>query len=680
MGHDASITQWFAWFVAWNCPGGALPLQVPQVGSPPLPPGQGTPLRRGGLLPGRGALPDGGAGPTGESPEQRDPFGYPEADRVVLSSDGTLTATGHVVFRWKGNLLRCDRLVWRRDGGSVEADGSLELESDRLVVRARRVLASVRSTDFVAEAGSALVPGDRIGTLQDVRVEAGRLRRTGDVLRAEDGWITSCDLDRPHARVGFGRAEIHLGKRLVVRDATAYSFDQPVARIRHLAVPLDERRGSRLLPTVGRTNEEGVFVKAALGYALSPVLPGLMRIDLMERKGIGLGFDQTYRSTATEGTGLLYAGRANFYSLRDQNRGVANTNGRLEHEQRVGRFDLRWTADRSSNSYQAALANSTVRSSSVALGYAGRNPSSLTLATSGGDTGFSRNSNRSATFAQSATWGSRGKATLRLVRNENETQTGSLAAPVAVGSLRETADLVANWNVGRFDAQFQANRNLSNRTTGGASSGAFFAGTERLPDLRLSMRQPPRAVAGWLGNLTLGYGRFLENAILGGVRTPLDTDRLLFQMGFRPVDTPLRAGWRFRSDNRFQQTVYDGYAAAQYLLEHGSGFERPTGRTGSFSVNYRYLRPYGGTPVGFRLDQSGGGNSISTAWNIETERNRVSFGTAYDIQRARASPFPGFPRQPWSNVQLAIAHVGSARFMNRFQCAYDPNQGKLLNV
>ncbi len=366
--------------------------------------------------------------------------------------------------------------------------------------------------------------------------------------------------------------------------------------------------------------------------------------------------------------------------MQDRNRGVANVNGRVEHEQRYGRFDLRWTADRSSNSYQSALANSTVRSSSLSLGYAGRNPASLTLASSGSDTGFSRNSTRSTTAAQTVALGGGGKAVVRLVRTENGTETGSGSVPVRVGSLRETADINANWRVGRFDAQVQANRNLTNRTVGGASSGAFFAGTERLPDLRLSLRQPPKAVAGFVGSMSLGYGRFLENAIVGGVRSPLDTDRFLFQVGFRPIDRPVPGGWRFRSDNRFQQTVYDGYAAAQYLLEHGSGFERSTGADATWSINYRYLRPYGGTPVGFRLDQSGGSNSVSTAWNVNRPGLRVSFGTAYDIDRAQGAGFSGFSRQPWSNVQLAVASQPSDRFQNRFQTAYDPNQGRLLNV
>ncbi len=654
-------------------------------GRPPLPPGQTTAPRRPGLLPPRPGSTEGSglldAIKNTDNPQARDPFVYPEADRLSWQADGTVLAQGNVVFRWRGNTLTCDSLRFRESVGWVVAEGRAVVVTSRMTVRARRLAVDTRSEDFEADDASTVVPGDLAGMLEDLHLAGKRLVRTGSVLVAEEGFLTTCDLDLPHAQLGFSRAELRLGKRLVVRDATAYSFDKPVARIRHVAVPLEERRQSRFLPTVGRTNEEGYFLKAAIGYSLTRLMPGLLRVDLMERKGVGTGFDQVYRSASDDpASGNLFAGRVNAYVLDDRNRGVSNVNRRIEHEQRFGAFDVRLTSDATSNSYQAALANSRIRSNGITLTRSGPDALSLGFTENNSDTGFSRNRVLTTTFTQGVRLGNSGRGNVRFTRNDNATSTGSGESAKTVASVREVAELTANGRLGPFDAQLQANRNLTNRQSGGTGQGSFFAGTERLPELRLSMRNPPGALAGVLSSAQLGYGRFLEQVVRAGVASPLDTDRFLFDVGFKPVDAKLGAGWRLRSNNRFQQTVYDGYAAARYLLEHSTSLDLGGDETGGWSVGYRYLRPYGGTPVGFRLDQNGSSNSVSLSWSARGDRFLWSSGTSYDIERSRRAMFPGMPRQPWSNLQASAAWIASARFANRMQFSFDPNTGKFLQI
>ena len=655
------------------------------AGRPPLPPGQSAASRRPGLLPPRpGSLDSTGFLDALKPPDDskaRDPFVYPEADRLSWLADGTVLAEGNVRLEWRGNVLTCDSLRFRESVGWVVAEGRAVARTSRMTIRAARLSVDVRSEDFEAVDASTVVPGDLAGILEDLQLAGKRLVRTGQVIVAEEGFLTTCDLSRPHAQVGFSRAELTLGKRLVVRDATAYSFDNPVARIRHVAVPLEERKQSRFLPTVGRTNEEGYFLKAAVGYSLTRLLPGLLRVDLMERKGIGTGFDQVYRSESDDPkSGNLFAGRVNAYVLDDRNRGVSNLNRRIEHEQRFGAFDVRLTSDASSNSYQAALANSRIRGNGVTLTRSGPDATSLGFTENNSDTGFSRNRVVTTTFTQGLRLGGSGRANLRFTRNDNTTSTGSGATATSVASLREVAELTANGRLGPFDAQLQANRNLTNRQSGGTGQGSFFAGTERLPELRLSMRNPPGALAGLVSSAQLGYGRFLEQVVRAGVARPLDTDRFLLDIGFKPVEASLGAGWRLRSSNRFQQTVYDGYAAARYLLEHSTSIDLGGDESGGWNVGYRYLRPYGGTPAGFRLDQNGSSNSLSLGWSARGERYQWSSGTSFDIERARRAMFPGMPRQPWSNLQVSAAWIASARFANRMQLSYDPNTGRFLQM
>jgi hypothetical protein len=133
-----------------------------------------------------------------------------------------------------------------------------------------------------------------------------------------------------------------------LRDARLRFGDRTVLGLRHLALPITDRplRYS-YLPQFGQNQEEGYFVKFALGYALRNTLPGLGRLDLMSRKGIGLGTDNEYNFGAA-------AGALSLYLLNDQGRGLTNFASRINHTQRIDRATaLTVNLDQQQNSYLA---------------------------------------------------------------------------------------------------------------------------------------------------------------------------------------------------------------------------------------------------------------------------------------------------------------------------------------
>ena len=254
----------------------------------------------------------------------------------------------------------------------------------------------------------------------------------------------------------------------------------------------------------------------------------------------------------------------------------------------------------------------------------------------------------------------------------NRTSSGTIAAPTQAKSQRELAELTARGVIGPFDAQLQANRNLSNKATGQSGTSAFFGGTERLPEIRLQLKKPPSLVSGLLQSATLGYGRFLESSLRGGLPQAVGTNRFLADLNTKPIERSVGAA-QLRSSSRFLQTIYDSGVAAQYVLDHSttlaSGGEEGTG----WNLTYRYNRPYGGVPVGFRLDRTGSSNIVAASRTFATDRLSASFGTAFDIERSREPLFPGSPRRPWTNLQAQISGVISPRFAARTQVAWDPN-------
>lgn len=602
---------------------------------------------------------------------KRDPWVYPVADQLRIEADGSVVATGNVLIKTTNQTIRAQRFMYNPKTKIASLTGDIHYLEDGIRVDADAMAVNVDTYDFDALGAKVVVEASRTGgtSLQAMRFSAARARRTGKVIDAEEGVFTTCDLVVPHGDIGFSSAMLIADERLVLRDAKVRRYERSVATIRHLSVPLKEKRPGGWLPAFGRTNEEGYFIKAAIGYAVAAQLPGLLRVDLMERKGIGLGFDQVYRYMgASPGAGRLVV-----YDLQDNNRGVHNRNIRFEHEQRVGELDFRLNSDQSSNSYQSAISGSQTRSNGITvIRQSPGRPFNLSYVDGLSGSSFAKSGTRTLTTSQGFRLGNDFSGSVKYSSIANRTTSGTLASPTLAKSQRELAELTARGVIGPFDAQLQANRNLANKTSGQSGTSAFFGGTERLPEIRLQLKRPPSLVSGLLQSATLGYGRFLESSLRGGVPQAVGTNRFLADLSAKQLERSLGAA-QLRSSSRFLQTIYDGGIAAQYVLDHSttvaSGGEDGTG----WNLTYRYNRPYGGVPIGFRLDRTGSSNIVSASRTYATDRLSASFGTAFDIERSREPLFPGSPRRPWTNLQAQISGVLSPRFAARTQVAWDPN-------
>ena len=652
-------------------PQAGLQRQTPNARTPRKLSGPSQVPNQRGLLPPRQKLDQNELIGSVQDAIKRDPWVYPIADELRFEADGTIAASGNVLVKTVNQTIRAQRFNYNPRTKIASLSGDVHYLEDGIRVDADAMAVNVDTYDFDARGAKVVIDASRTGgtSLQAMRFSAARARRTGKVIDAEEGVFTTCDIVVPHGDIGFSSAMLIADERLVLRNATIRRYERRVAAIRHLSVPLKEKRPGGWLPAFGRTNEEGYFVKAAIGYAVAAQLPGLLRVDLMERKGIGLGFDQVYRYLGTSPG----AGRLVLYDLQDNNRGVHNRNIRFEHEQRVGELDFRLNSDQSSNSYQSAISGSQTRSNGITvIRQSPGRPFNLSFVDGLSGSSFAKSGTRTLTTSQGFKVGNDFTGSVKYSSISNRTASGTLATPTLAKSQRELAELTARGVIGPFDAQLQANRNLSNKTSGQSGTSAFFGGTERLPEIRLQLKKPPSLVSGILQSATLGYGRFLESSLRGGIPQAVGTNRFLADFNAKPIERKMGAA-QFRSSSRFLQTIYDGGGAAQYVLDHSTTLASGGEEGAGWNLTYRYNRPYGGVPVGFRLDRTGSSNIVAASRTFATERLQASFGTAFDIERSREPLFPGSPRRPWTNLQAQISGVISPRLAARTQVAWDPN-------
>lgn len=674
-------------------PGGepAVPIETPPAPTPDrthqdegapapnfdAPPGMQRPAR-GPLEQRRGA-----PGERPLTPEQRNRVTVENADEVrEREADGIVIATGNVRVLYAGYLLTSDRASLDRRQRIVTFESNVTLQTERQTVFADFIRVDTRTADFTARGGRTILPPDQIGQqiLQPVYLSGETLSRKDGIYQATRGFFTTCDFPFPHYRIGFRQADLIPNNRMVFRDAVVYRYDEPVARIPYLVIPVREQTNLSYLPYIGRNNEEGYFIKAVVGYALSSTLPGLLRVDMMEKKGVGLGFDQAYRVSNAA------AGSVSLYNLNDRNRGTNNTNGRINHQQRIGEILATINSDFQTNSYNALLANSRTQLTTITANRS-IGPSStslsLNLNTSGSPGTASRNIAYTLTQTQRiGQGGESGSITFRFNGSDNssETTTGAgtdVAETRASGRIEQVGDLRATGRVGAFDLELAANRTFASHLTGQGNGGNFFSGTERLPDFTIGTdsRRLGGILRAFPSRFLLGFGQFIENP--GRVTTR----RLLFNLDpdQRVVNLTRGGALALTLDGDFRQTYYRD-DAAQYILSTRSQITQKLSSASSLNLTYGYLRPYGGTPPDFRLDQTGSNNNLGANVTVNSERVRLSLITGYDIQRAKSDLGLGVPKNPWQNLSAQLSLKPSGVFQTRFTSSYDINSGRLIDA
>lgn len=607
------------------------------------------------------------------------------ADEVSVTPDGKRDARGDVRFQFETYKVRCDHAVFDDDSRKAVLEGKVVLVSAEQTVYAERVTIDVDTREFAAQDARTIVPPALIGQnlLQPLEISGGSFTRFGDVYRAKDGFLTTCDLPDKHYKIGFKEAIVYPKKQIVLKGAVLYIEDRAVARIGHLAIPITDEIRYSWLPNVGRTNEEGYFVKAVFGYALSKTLPGLLRVDYMTKKGLGLGFDQAYR------IGQNAAGTATFYTLKDKGRKVNNSSGRLNHQQRLGNLDLRIASDFQNNSYQSVSTDSTSKNTTISLNQsAGAAQTGLSVNLNGSSSGTTNSAGTNFTLSRTQPLGKQGNLSVRLTGNNNFSTYGTGTTATDSGRTDRLAEVRASGQAGIFRYELQANKQLLNKQTttsnGTTSVAVGFSGTERLPELTLST-EPQKL--GKLGKalpfrVTMGYGRFVEPGAIVSGSTPakLDIERFLFSadvpQGSKSLTDRLTASW----GGNYRQLVYPSNQAALYTLTTSEQLSVKVGQRSTANLSYGYLRPYGGLPIGFRLDQTGSNNNLSFNLSQETLRTKLNLVTGYDIQRAQGEAITGTKKNPWQNLAVQLGFRPKPTFQTRFTAAYNINSGRAIDL
>lgn len=567
---------------------------------------------------------------------------------LFLDAQNNLQATD-ILARWREYTIQAQGVEGNLDRGEYLFKGSVLLEGGGVDARGEMLRLNVRRRRWQLEgAGADLLPEFLKYQLQGaVRLSGQKLEGEQEEAHLHQGEMTTCLLEHPHYHFSAGRVDVVVDKRLVARDVSLSALGRRLFTIPTLVVPLDRRLSRGTLPQVGQSVEEGYYIKTALGYLLGDNA-GTARIDLMQKKGVGLGFDQQYLLGGA-------AGLLSLYYLNDRSRGTRSVTAQLRHEQKLLGFDARLTGDLRSGSY---LYYADTRASSWQL--------SLSRAWSGGNLSLlSRLSQQSSAgyFSDSTVnslrwnqrWGTRASLTLSTDLSRFRSLSG--------GEVRSQQEQLAtqamlSGDAGKFDWNLSFNRVVP---VGGQTGGFYFGGLEKTPELVLSTTDR-RLFGRDLGlQMQLGLGSFRE------LPQGQPIQRLLFETRWSP-SLPVGDSTSLTYSGLFRQ-VFTSDGTAQYILQGNASWQVRYGQNSRWYMDYRYLRPYGFTPL--RTEYTGTTNFASAGleWNAGRAFSLRAYA-GYDLfARQRGS-------RPWQPLNLGIQWQPNPVWTLNVQSTLNLNEGQ----
>jgi len=557
-------------------------------------------------------------------------------------------AEGNVTARFGDMLVKSDRVTadYRTnlavfEGGVVFKVGPQEVTGDKIQVNMR-----TGEWSFL-NAGTAINPQFAKGLL-DAPIFAGGEKIEGirrQELTASSSQATSCDLSEPHYELRSRSVSVYAGSRIVFRDVSVHVLDRKLFTLRRLVIPLrDVQRNPNLIPRVGQSVEEGVFVKAAYSLFGNRNQAMYVLLDAMSRKGIAQGLQYGYKLPVA-------AGLMQFYHLYDKNLSKDTLTGRFVHDQQLGTVKMNLTSNLRSHSYLYAPESRSYENQLTLTRDRGAATSRF-VASQSTDTVFSRTSRLAGSLRHTQMFG----ASTRLDTNFDYTGYSDDSGTRA----RLQSNVLFARREERFDWGVTAQK-LNDLSDEAFVGGGRFAGMEQLPEIAINT-DTARLGGSLLGipaRMKFAYGKYNE--------LPANTslDRAYFE-----VNTPLRryalgSAWDFGLGAGFRQYAY-GDDTAQYSVDASAELARKLGRVSTFALNYRYQQPRGFTP--FRFDYVGRYNIVNARLDVrETDACKLSILTGYNFQQKEF---------PWQDAVLRLSVQPSPSFLLYTATGYDINRSQ----
>ncbi|MDX2270410.1 MAG: hypothetical protein NW237_00455 [Cyanobacteriota bacterium] len=253
--------------------------------------------------------------------------GIAEGNARIRLSDGTTITGDKLLFYRREKRLRSEGpfLLTQPPNRSNKAGRQIQGRNLDLDIPSR-------SAQF--ESSLVIMPGEAPGTKVYIRSEE-TTALLGDQIFFENATITTSPEAPITHYVKGDRVEVFPDDRVLVYDARVFGGGKQDAngdleagiQIGYFPLFVYSLKDHQwILP--GQSEEEGVYVKSSWAYQFDQYNFGGLRIDAMQKKGLGLGFVHDYILPIPDSTNY---GRAQFYLVTEADQNRMSSRFRVDH-------------------------------------------------------------------------------------------------------------------------------------------------------------------------------------------------------------------------------------------------------------------------------------------------------------------------------------------------------------
>jgi len=531
-----------------------------------------------------------------------------------------VTATGNVLIQADEIEMRADRAEVDRKTNVATISGNVEVHVQGQTIRGESFTLNMKSREWHSDSARVVLDPEffQEGVAQPLFASGGSFAGVAAETTANTAKATSCDREDPHYVLVAQTVHIYPEDKLVAKNVKFQVGHTTLVRVPSYTISLKQRRRRQsLVPVVGYNDIEGAFAKTSYNYRADEAALGTLYLDLMQKRGVGLGVEHEYKADA-------FWGEAYLYGLRDKQTGATELNARIQHSQTLsdeldGQLSLNYT--RNNAYYFGSSSNMNAELSLRRQVESGQSSLSVRRQTS---TGFGTRTNTTSTFRHQQRF-SRALG-LTLTSNYRSNDTGSTTA--ADKELNSTLELTNRGKTLDLLCRIEDRMDLDGGTYPGDN---FLFAFERLPEI-IAQSDSVR-----LGNRKL-FGMFpvQAEASIGKYRelpSQLGLTRTYFNADLQPYTKPLSSQTDLKVDGSFRQTLYSN-DTAQYVFNYGSELDSDFAPNWNFNLDYRKQQPAGYTP--YRLDYSSRYESLDARIGFDQNgRQQLSLLSGYDFERSQ---------------------------------------------
>lgn len=229
-------------------------------------------------------------------------------DTVEYSEEGkTAVANGNVVISYQDMKLTCKKAIFHVDTKEVLAEGDVKLTQGGNLLNGEHIVYNVET-----KSGTIIKPNVFIApTYYGGGEKAEKLDENHYYIK--QGYVTTCNLERPHYRVQAKQLNVYLGDRVTANNILVLAGDLPVFYFPYLSIPLNDHRPP-VSVTPGRNKDWGYFLLTSWKYYINEDVKGRINIDYRELRDFAYGFSTNYE-THNYGSGVV---RFNYFDERQK--------------------------------------------------------------------------------------------------------------------------------------------------------------------------------------------------------------------------------------------------------------------------------------------------------------------------------------------------------------------------